>query len=469
MLRILRAFAWLRWRVLLNSLERRDSRDVLERFSVAMEQLAPAIIALVMVPSALALAGAGAYAGWALAGGQARVALFELLRFMLLAGFGFAVVAPLLLPAGERTNPVRLLLLPIPRGALYLAQSMTALADPWMLLLVSIVLAIPIGLAAGGALAPAAVAALAGLLLLSALAGITLVVTSAIDLAVRNRRRGELLALIVILLIPVLGLLPSLLDKDRRQRRQEARVERPASTWWPTVGAAAMAVLPPETYAETTRAAAQGEYRRVPRPFLTLAGAAALLHGLAFAMFIRVLGAPALMGSGRAASRSLRAWRVPGVSPGASAVAVNQVRLALRTPRGRATLLSPLVVFLMLAAMLFRRPSGIEFAFMTVGSGIGLAAFTSAVSLLAILPLAMNQFAVDRAGLTLALLAPLPSRALLAGKAVGNALVVAIPAGLCTAAALALFPSGHPALWLSVPLALVATYLLAAPAAAALS
>ena len=37
MLRILRAFAWLRWRMLINSLERTGARDMLERFSIAIE------------------------------------------------------------------------------------------------------------------------------------------------------------------------------------------------------------------------------------------------------------------------------------------------------------------------------------------------------------------------------------------------------------------------------------------------
>ena len=43
MLRILRAFAWMRWRVLLNSLERTGARDTLERFSLAIEQLGPIV------------------------------------------------------------------------------------------------------------------------------------------------------------------------------------------------------------------------------------------------------------------------------------------------------------------------------------------------------------------------------------------------------------------------------------------
>jgi hypothetical protein len=91
------------------------------------------------------------------------------------------------------------------------------------------------------------------------------------------------------------------------------------------------------------------------------------------------------------------------------------------------------------------------------------------VCLLAILPFAMNQFAIDRSGLTLALLSPLDTRALLAGKAVGNGLIAGGPAVLVVIVAFVLLPGGSPALWLSLLPALAATYALAAPGAAALS
>jgi beta-lactamase regulating signal transducer with metallopeptidase domain len=81
----------------------------------------------------------------------------------------------------------------------------------------------------------------------------------------------------------------------------------------------------------------------------------------------------------------------------------------------------------------------------------------------------MNQFAIDRTGLTMTLLAPLETRDLLRGKAIGNALVAAIPTGICFIAAFVLFPAGNAALWLSVPLTLAASYLLLAPVAAVLS
>jgi len=104
-----------------------------------------------------------------------------------------------------------------------------------------------------------------------------------------------------------------------------------------------------------------------------------------------------------------------------------------------------------------------------VNGGLGLAIFGSAVCLLSILPFAMNQFAVDGSGLTLALLSPLDIRQLLTGKAIGNGIIAGAPALLCVIAAAVLFPGGTPALWLSIPPALFATYVLAAPPAAAVS
>ena len=81
----------------------------------------------------------------------------------------------------------------------------------------------------------------------------------------------------------------------------------------------------------------------------------------------------------------------------------------------------------------------------------------------------MNQFAIDRAGLTLAFLSPLETRDILAGKAVGNGLLAAMPSVVMLLVSFAFFGGGPLALWLALPLAFAATYLLVAPCAAALS
>jgi hypothetical protein len=52
---------------------------------------------------------------------------------------------------------------------------------------------------------------------------------------------------------------------------------------------------------------------------------------------------------------------------------------------------------------------------------------------------------------------------------VGNALIAAGPAAFCVLVSAAVFPGGSLALWAALPIALIAIYLLFAPAAAALS
>jgi hypothetical protein len=197
---------------------------------------------------------------------------------------------------------------------------------------------------------------------------------------------------------------------------------------------------------------------------------AAVLHGLALVVFGRVLASPGTVGHTRAVGTETGpGWRIPGSSRAVSAVALNQVRLALRTPRGRATLLGPLMVFGLLAVVMIRGQGGMEVGPIRMESGLGLGAFASFMSLLSILPVAMNQFAIDRSGLTMALLSPLDTVALLRGKAVGNGVIAALPTAICLAAAAALFPLDDPMLWLCIPLALIAAYLLVAPIAAMLS
>jgi hypothetical protein len=155
-LRVLKAFAWLRWRMFVNALERTGSRDTLERFSLAIERLGPILAAILLVPSALMLFGLGIYAGYLLPGDDSNVP-FTTVRFILLAVPLLAVAGPLFFPAADRTNPTRLLLLPIPRSTLYAAQAAGAFGDPWNLLLVPLLAGIATGLAVAGALPPSPV------------------------------------------------------------------------------------------------------------------------------------------------------------------------------------------------------------------------------------------------------------------------------------------------------------------------
>jgi hypothetical protein len=178
---------------------------------------------------------------------------------------------------------------------------------------------------------------------------------------------------------------------------------------------------------------------------------------------------PMSLGARRAgAFGGLWARRIPGLTPGASAVALAHLRLALRTPRGRSILAAPLLMLLVFGFLIQRRGE-MPFAGLTLDTGLSLATFVTFISVLSILPIAMNQFAIDKAGFTRQMLLPISIGELLAGKAVGNALVAAIPALCCFVLSAVIFPGGSPALWLALLIALAATYILVAPVAAALS
>ena len=311
MIRILRAFVWLRWRTLLNSLERRTSRDTLERFSIAVEQLAPTIAAIVLLPSMISLAGLAGYVGWTLARGEPQGFIFEALRFLLLAACALAVAGPIMLPGGDRTNAVRLLLLPIPRGVLYLGHAVGALADPWVLLATAAVLGLPLGLAAGGSVALAVLAAAAGLLLIAALTGISLAVSGATHLFVRDRRRGELLALAVVVVLPMIGMLPALMGGRRHYSPDQAgqpRVERRTSD----IERQVFALVPSELYVRAVRTTPDRGPASSATALAGLLGIGATLHLLAFAAFVQVLGSTATTGPRRVAGGAARRWRIPG-------------------------------------------------------------------------------------------------------------------------------------------------------------
>jgi hypothetical protein len=478
MLRTLRAFAWMRWRVLMNSLERTSARDTVERLSLAIEQIGPIIGIALLAPSAGFLGAFGIYAGyWSIS--EDTVVSFEVVRLLLLVACGFSVLAPIIMPSLERTSAVRLLLLPIPARTLYVAQAAGAISEPWILLAIPAIVGVAIGLALRGLFGGTLVALAAGTLFVFVLIGLSAVATFVLQILFRDRRRGELLALLFIVVVPILGTLPGVLasGRTREQEREDsiAYAERQARgqatlgdrAWAAVYGA--FELLPSELLATAARSSAHGAPAAALKPTAMLGIAGLVLHALGLLTFGRLLASPE-SSSPRQTARgpTLQHLNVPLLSRGSAAVAQGSLRLALRTPRGRSMILSPAIVFAMMAFMI-KRGGAMDFGFLQLHSGLALATFGSALSLLSILPFAMNQFAIDRAGLTLSLIAPLSTRDLLIGKAAGNALVVAVPAILCMLLAYVLFPAGPPSLWLSLPLGLAATYVLAAPAAAALS
>jgi hypothetical protein len=281
-----------------------------------------------------------------------------------------------------------------------------------------------------------------------------------------------------VLILPTIGLIPQfILRPDRVNGRRLTREERQALP----PSHAELAVqrviryVPSELYTRATNTAVVSPAYTV-MPLAALGLVALVIHGAAFAAYGRLLNMPTSMGLRRAGSfGGLWDRTIPGLSEGASAVAFTQYRLALRTPRGKATMFTPIIVPLLFAGLAYRRSGGaifatrsggLPFSYFSGGLGLSLAALGSFVSILALIPFAMNQFGIDKGGFTRQMLSPLSVRELLAGKAVGNALIALAPALFCFIVPALVFPGGAPALWLTLLLSVVSTYLLFAPAAA---
>lgn len=454
--------------MLINSFEHTGSRDMLERMSIAAENLGPIIATLLLVPTALILGGVGVAAGYALGSGESESVLVAAAGYLLIFVPVLAIVGPLVLPAADRANPVRLLLLPIPPSTLYVAQSSVAFGDIWNLLMLPLVVGIPVGVAATGAWMPALAILAGSLLLVLVVVGIASVATSALALVVRDRRRGELVTLIFIVVLPALSMLPGILSAGTRDSDAARRPFAPS--WVIESGKRAVALYPTELYLDVARGATSGDTARPAAGLGALIVTAIGLHGVGLLLFTRLLQQPAATGPRRAAS-TRAAWgrTIPGLSSASSAVAIAHAKLALRTPRGRSILLSPIAMLVIFGILISRGGGTMDFGSMQIEGGISLATFATFVAMMSILPIAMNQFAVDKAGLTLALLSPLTTADYLRGKAVGNGMVAATPTLISLLVAAWLFPGGAWYLWVSLVLALPAVFFLTAPVAAVCS
>jgi hypothetical protein len=463
--------------MLMRSFLRGSGRDVVQRFSLAAESLAPIIAIVLMAPAGIGLGAIGFLAGfWA--GQPAGHTLITITQFVLFGACAFTLFAPLVFPASsDASGQVRLLLLPIPRGLLYLVQTLGVLADPWLAVLLPLFVALPIGFALAGRPLAALVALLAGAMMIAFIVGLAMMSASLLQLLLRNRQRGERVVVAAMFAFMLLSMLPSIFltalddrpsgppaergvhveratDDDRRLGRVMTRLAR---------------ALPPGQYAAAASAASMSRFGDAAGWAGALALAAAALHTIAWRVYRRLIETPATSGARRARERAGRApRRVPGLSPGASAVAWAFVRLVFRTPRGKVVIFS-VVLLVPLLSMTLLRAGALPFEFAPLRPGLSLCIFGLGVTLLSLGPLSLNQFAADGAGLTLQALAPISDRELLVGKAAGGALVLAGPALFVLAIGIVISPSTPIALWLALLLGTAATYACVAPMNAVLS
>ena len=351
MIRHLAAFAWLRWRLLVNGITGAGRRDQTERLSRLAAFGVPLLVGTLSLAVAVLLGWLGFIAGAALGAGSSdptpillviRAALFTALVVLLFAPLAAAT-------QGGMTSHSRLLLLPISRGALHLVDVVAGASAPWLAPVIPGLVLLAAGLSAAGSGRAALVALVAAAALVGALASLATLVSSLVNRLMRKRRRAELFTLLFVFALSVGSSLPALISSqwETRGRGERTRAGRlgPARASAEKIDQALVTWsvwLPTELHGRSIAAALDG---RLPRAW-SLVGLLGLEAIGLFALSARahrsLLDGSEGEGSRRRTTRAIRATpRLPGLSPAASAVAIAFARNALRSVRGRLAVLMP--------------------------------------------------------------------------------------------------------------------------------
>ena len=478
MIRFLRALAWLRWRLLLNGFKGSKRRDRLEVLSRVGAALAPLLIVIPFAGMAVLLAVLGFVGGRKIGLGTAEPGQALLVARAVLL---LLLALPILIPLGRASQgtaagSARFLLLPIPARALHFVESISTMADPWIAFVVPGLLALPLGLLTAGRAFEAVFALGAAVAFLGAIVSLASLTAFLADWLMRDRRRGEIFTLIFVILISSIGMVPAFFadrfgDHVREDRQERQRLHSVFSVDEFDAGLPAWTRgLPSELYARAVRMEIEGRSDRSLLLVAVLLGEAAVLHHLSSRVHRKIL---TTTGSGRARRRSgqipLGATRWPFLSPTVSAVAAVHARNGMRSVRGRLAIFLPGPLMAVFAILGRKMPGEVPFGSLIAGESHVLLGFGCLFGLYALQAFHLNQFASDRAGLSLNFLAPISERELVKGKAVGGAVMYAASVGLCVVCTAFASGGGPTIAWLSVLLGAAATYVLLVPMAAALS
>lgn len=472
MIRQLRAFAWLRWRLLLNGVRGSRRRDTLEQISRVLALVAPIAIVALSLGSIIALSIGGYMVGGMLArGAEASDLAVMIVRGALAAQLLIVVFMPMGLGTQSTSRFARLLLLPIHHRVLHFVEVLAGIADPWIFVIAPGLLMLVLGLALGGAFSAVPVMLLAGLGLLAVLLSLSAVVSFLMAWVMRDRRRAEWTTLLFVVAISGAGLLPHIvgtnISKSNREAKAEgrereglsvARIEAALPAW--------TRVVPSEMYGQALRA-------QTPATGFAWAAGLWLQAGLVYLLSAPIHCRLLYSSEGQARRRAdatLRALpKVPLMSPAASAVAAAQFRTGLKSVRGRLAVLLPGPMIGLLALVLARAPE--EASWIAAIPNYGHLVFGASLifAIYALQPFLMNQFASDRAGLTLQMLVPVSMRDLVWGKAVGIYGMFITAAALSLMVTLAGTGGGPALLWTAVIIAGSATFFTLTPVAALMS
>jgi hypothetical protein len=467
----LRAFVWLRWRLLVNSIYGGQKRDRMEQISRAFALFVPIILATLSLGSVFAIAIAGFLGGRAVARGLIEPDIAVLiLRLSLFGGLLLLVIVTVVSPHQTSTaRYTRLVLLPIRRQTLHLVEVLAGLADPVVAFVVPGLLLFAVSLAVYGDPAAGAWAFAATIGLVMVLTALGALLSFLVAWLLRSRRRGELFTLVFVLAISLVSFVPAFFgerfeNQARRRAPGEPRrtfsveaFDRRLPPW--TRG------LPPELYGRAIGAALAGSDARAALAVMVLFLQGAGLYAASSAVHRRLL--TALEGdrvrrrntSGLAALGS-----VPLLSPEASAVAWAQARTGLRSVRGRLLVLLPGPMLAMMTLLFKQMDKEERFILTLAENGHLMVGAAGLFSLYAMQALTMNMFGSDRAGLTLQFLSPISDRELARGKIAGCGLVFAVSMALAIVSALLVAETSSPLLWIAVLLGVFAAYVLLSPA-----
>jgi hypothetical protein len=481
MIRFLRALAWLRWRLLLNGFKGSRRRDSLEQLARIGAVVAPALLLIPFAVAGVLLAGAAFHGGRKIGSGAADAGEALLVaRGVLLLLLALPVLVPLGRAShGTKSGSARFLLLPIPRGALHLVETLSTLADPWVAFVVPGLLALPLGFLVAGRPVVALLALAAAIAFLAAITSLASLTAFLAEWLMRDRRRGEVFTLVFVLALSCAGMLPAFFaqsfDGESREERHAPRegkeLTRPFSVDDFDAGLPAWTrALPSELYARSVRMEVEGSSERSLLLVGALLAEAGVLYQLSFLVHRRLLTSTA---GGRGRRRSgevrVRGARWPFLSPNVSAIAAVHARNALRSVRGRLAVFLPGPMVAVLALLARRMPGEVPLGELIASQSHVLLGFGSLFSLYALQAFHLNQFASDRAGLSLNFLAPISERELVKGKAIGGAVIYAAAVGLCVVCTAFAASTGPTLGWVSVLLGAAATYAWITPMAAALS
>jgi len=475
-IRGLRALVWLRWRLLKNSTSGARKRDSLEQVSRALALVVPLLILVMSLGTFVAVSIVGFVGGRMMATGVLELASGLLVLRLLLGLMMFAIVSLAVISPAQSTlsRYTRLLLLPIPRRLLHLVEVLSSLGDPWVAVVFAGLTAFALGLLAGGRPVATIGALVAGGLTLAVVVCAASLVGFLVAWLMRDRRRGELFTLVFVMAFSLLTFIPALLsgtvnDGDTRSTRDASRISReihqinvdefdrhlPAWTQY----------LPSEVYGRTIANVLASRRADVFSGFGILAIEAVLLFLASGRVHRQMLGS--LEGDQsrrRSAEIGLGPKPLPWLSTGESAVALAMMRGALRTVRGRLTILLPGPMLALLVAVFNRLP---QETWTVAAASRGYLLFGGSIvfTFYAMHAISMNLFGSDRAGLTLQLLSPVTDRELAWGKVVGFAGVVAAGIAVCLVASVAVAHAGPLPYWIAVCLGALATFFLISPVA----